>query len=597
MSLQAPARVAAATCDSADAAQSQQIQEIASEVLRLRLVQSQYKQLEGQLRASSEKLRELLPEKAPHFSQYLEQGLRPGGTVGTLGGFHGGAEPESLLGIMECLCVVCNSQVASRREDLVSACKWILQDPVELAEKLTALPAAPGALSRRLAPYLLTCDSSWRGTLNEAGQCYEAFRSWLSCYYQFSLVSGQMEASAVQLQRQEQLLKELNKETSAGTEAPRSAMTKSAPWRHSGLKRSSSVQSTSSTGSRRSPSPSADAVTRSGDVGGRKSAGGAISMTRVSREASQKSPLGRSEKALKSAGASVGVRIQAAFRNQSLTKCMLKRVEFTSRTLGNTQTVFAAYLPDTTEFKKLPVVYWLSGLTCTDENFSQKAGAFQAACDNQVVLVMPDTSPRGDGVPDEDPKTYDFGLGAGFYLNATTDKYKTHYNMYDFVVQELPEFVEANFPVTSKRAISGHSMGGHGALTIGLKNPDRYTSVSAFAPICNPMKVPWGQKAFKFYLGEDEESWKQYDATELVTQYKGKDLHILCDCGTADSFLVGDVNQLQPLAFMAAAQQSKVPVTFRMQAGYDHSYYFMSTFIREHLEHHARFLHAGGYAS
>jgi len=271
---------------------------------------------------------------------------------------------------------------------------------------------------------------------------------------------------------------------------------------------------------------------------------------------------------------------------------MLKRCEFTARSLGNTQTIFAAYLPDVTEFKKLPVVYWLSGLTCTDENFSQKAGAFQAACDNQVVLVMPDTSPRGDGVPDEDPHTYDFGIGAGFYLNATTDKYKTHYNMYDFVVKELPALVEANLPVTDKRAISGHSMGGHGALTIGLKNPERYSSVSAFAPICNPTKVPWGQKAFKFYLGSDEQSWKQYDATELISEYKGKDLHILCDCGTADNFLVGDVNQLQPLAFMEAAQKAKVPVTFRMQAGYDHSYYFMSTFIREHLEHHARFLHA-----
>lgn len=276
---------------------------------------------------------------------------------------------------------------------------------------------------------------------------------------------------------------------------------------------------------------------------------------------------------------------------------MLKRVEFTSRTLGNTPTIFAAYLPDTTEFKKLPVVYWLSGLTCTDENFSQKAGAFQAACDNQVVLVMPDTSPRGDVVPDEEPHAYDFGIGAGFYLNATTDKYKTHYNMYDFVVKELPDFVEANFPVSSKRAISGHSMGGHGALTIAMKNPERYTSVSAFAPICNPMNVPWGQKAFKLYLGEDQQGWKQYDATELVSQYKGKDLHVLCDCGTADSFLVGEVNQLQPLAFMAAAQQAKVPITFRMQAGYDHSYYFMSTFIREHLEHHARFLHAGGYGA
>lgn len=271
---------------------------------------------------------------------------------------------------------------------------------------------------------------------------------------------------------------------------------------------------------------------------------------------------------------------------------LLKRVEFTSKTLGSTKTIFAIYLPDATEFKKLPVVYWLSGLTCTDENFSQKAGAFQAACEHQIVLVMPDTSPRGDGVPDEDPHTYDFGVGAGFYLNATTAKYKTHYNMYDFITNELPTFVEANFPVTAKKAISGHSMGGHGALTIGLKNPDKYTSVSAFAPICNPTSVPWGTKALTLYLGEDKAAWKQYDATELIKDYKGKDLHILCDCGTADSFLVGDVNQLQPLTFIDAALKAKVPVTFRMQAGFDHSYYFMSTFITEHIAHHARFLHS-----
>jgi S-formylglutathione hydrolase len=271
---------------------------------------------------------------------------------------------------------------------------------------------------------------------------------------------------------------------------------------------------------------------------------------------------------------------------------LLKRVEIPSPALGNTNTIFAIYLPDTTEFKKLPVVYWLSGLTCTDENFSQKAGAFQAACDNQVVLVMPDTSARGEGIPDEEPHTYDFGVGAGFYLNATTDKYKTHYNMYDYVVKELPAVVEANFPVTAFRSICGHSMGGHGALTIGLKNPDIYTSVSAFAPICNPMAVPWGQKAFPLYLGDNKDTWKEYDATELIKSYKGRDLHILCDQGTANNFLTGDVNQLQPLAFMAAAQEAKVHVTFRMQAGYDHSYYFMSTFIGEHLDHHARFLHA-----
>uniref|UniRef100_A0A6U9N238 S-formylglutathione hydrolase n=1 Tax=Zooxanthella nutricula TaxID=1333877 RepID=A0A6U9N238_9DINO len=270
----------------------------------------------------------------------------------------------------------------------------------------------------------------------------------------------------------------------------------------------------------------------------------------------------------------------------------LKRVEHTSSVLGSTTAVFAIYQPDVSLVKKLPVVYWLSGLTCTDENFSQKAGAFQAACDNQVVLIMPDTSPRGDGVPDESPKEFDFGVGAGFYLNATTEKYRTHYNMYDYVVKELPSLVETHFNVAPLRSVSGHSMGGHGALTIALKNPDRYTSVSAFAPICNPTNVPWGTKALSLYLGDAKEAWKQYDACELIKNYKGKDLHILCDQGTADNFLCGDVNQLQPLAFIAAAQEAKVPVTFRMQAGFDHSYYFMSTFIGEHIAHHARLLHA-----
>lgn len=270
----------------------------------------------------------------------------------------------------------------------------------------------------------------------------------------------------------------------------------------------------------------------------------------------------------------------------------LRRIEVTSQALGGIKTIFAIYLPDVVECRKLPVVYWLSGLTCTDENFSQKAGAFQAACDSQIVLVMPDTSPRGDGVPDEDPKSYDFGVGAGFYLNATTDKYQKHYNMYEFVVKELPAIVEKEFPVNSLRSICGHSMGGHGALTIALKNPDKYESVSAFSPICNPMECAWGQKAFPLYLGEDKNSWKQYDAKELIKSYKGKDLHILCDCGTADNFLIGDVNQLRPLQFIDEALAAKVPVTFRMQAGYDHSYYFISTFIGEHLAHHAKFLHA-----
>jgi len=276
----------------------------------------------------------------------------------------------------------------------------------------------------------------------------------------------------------------------------------------------------------------------------------------------------------------------------------LKRFEFTSTSLGGMPTTFAIFLPDAAESKKLPVVYWLSGLTCTDENMSQKGGAFQAASDHGLILVISDTSPRGEGVPDEEPHTYEFGVGAGFYLNATPDKYKKHYNMYDFIVNELPAVVEANFPVTDTRSIAGHSMGGHGALTIGMKNPDRFQSVSAFAPICNPMECPWGKKAFPLYLGDDKETWKQYDATELMKKYSGKDLHILCDQGDADNFLIGDANQLCPDNFKAAAKEAGVTVNFRTQAGYDHGFYFISTFIADHLAHHASFLNSkmcGGY--
>jgi S-formylglutathione hydrolase len=270
---------------------------------------------------------------------------------------------------------------------------------------------------------------------------------------------------------------------------------------------------------------------------------------------------------------------------------VLHRVEISSKSLGNTKTIFAIFLPDTAQGVTLPCVYWLSGLTCTDENFSQKAGAFQAACDHKVAIVMPDTSPRGEGIPDEDPKTYDFGVGAGFYLNATQAPYSTHYHMEDFVLKELPAFVQAHFPVNKKASIFGHSMGGHGALTLALKNPSLFESVSAFSPICHPTNCPWGQKAFPRYLGGDPESWKKFDASELIKTYAGKDLHILCDQGTGDNFLKGDVNQLQSLAFIEAAGKANVPVTFRMQAGYDHSYFFISTFVREHVAHHAKYLH------
>lgn len=253
------------SCDADLSVLSQRIQEIASEVLRLRLVQSQHKQLEAQLRAAAEKLQQIQPEKVLQLGVYLEHGLRPGGVIGTLGGSHGGVDPESLCGLMECLCAVCDARLASRKqEDLLAVTRWLLQDPQSLIEQLVNLPAAPSNQSKKLAPFLLSCDSGWRGHLNEAGQCYEAFRNWLSCYYQYSLVSGQMQATSDQLHQQEQLLDELSKETGAGASGSSGSGFGSLgglqrAWRQpSGVRRSSSVQSNSSTGSRRSQSPSAD---------------------------------------------------------------------------------------------------------------------------------------------------------------------------------------------------------------------------------------------------------------------------------------------------------------------------------------------------
>eukprot|EP00401_Gymnodinium_catenatum_P037822 CAMPEP_0117496994 /NCGR_PEP_ID=MMETSP0784-20121206/20947_1 /TAXON_ID=39447 /ORGANISM="" /LENGTH=709 /DNA_ID=CAMNT_0005291989 /DNA_START=70 /DNA_END=2199 /DNA_ORIENTATION=- len=263
----------------------------------------------------------------------------------------------------------------------------------------------------------------------------------------------------------------------------------------------------------------------------------------------------------------------------------LQRFEHLSPTLGGCAMKFAAYVPDVPEGTKLPVVFWLSGLTCTDENFSQKAGAFETAAKLRLILVLPDTSPRGEDVPDEDPKTYDFGAGAGFYLNATTEKYKKHYNMLDYVTKELPAIVAASFPVLPERCgIMGHSMGGHGALTIALKSEGKYRSVSAFAPITNPTDCPWGQKAFPLYLGDDKETWKAYDTVELVKKYSGPPIRLLIDQGTADNFLK---EQLKPEALKAACEEKGIALTLRMQEGYDHSYYFISTFIQNHLEYHA----------
>nr|MDT0252487.1 S-formylglutathione hydrolase [Endozoicomonas sp.] len=247
---------------------------------------------------------------------------------------------------------------------------------------------------------------------------------------------------------------------------------------------------------------------------------------------------------------------------------------------------FAIFLPPQSVEQPVPVVYWLSGLTCTDENFMQKAGAFRIAAELGVAIVAPDTSPRGEHVPDDPEGAYDFGLGAGFYLNATQAPWNVNYRMYDYVVSELPELIEAHFPVSNKRSIAGHSMGGHGALTIAMKNPDSYSSVSAFSPICNPVNCPWGQKAFQGYLGNDRELWKDYDATELM---KKSPVHIpaLVDQGGDDNFLAG---QLHPEALEAAANKAGYPLTLRLQDGYDHSYYFITTFIEEHLKFHASHL-------
>ena len=247
---------------------------------------------------------------------------------------------------------------------------------------------------------------------------------------------------------------------------------------------------------------------------------------------------------------------------------------------------FGVFLPPQAETRPVPVLYWLSGLTCTDENFTQKAGAQRMAADLGIALVMPDTSPRGEGVPDDPDGAYDFGQGAGFYLNATESPWSNHYRMYDYVVNELPELIEAEFPVSQERAISGHSMGGHGAITVGLKNPGRYRSISAFSPICHPMDCPWGQKALGNYLGDDRSTWPEYDSVELMKNAQIQ-LPMLVDQGLADNFLA---EQLKPETLAAAAEETQYPLTLRQHEGYDHSYFFISSFIEDHLRFHAKFL-------
>ena len=249
---------------------------------------------------------------------------------------------------------------------------------------------------------------------------------------------------------------------------------------------------------------------------------------------------------------------------------------------------FAVYLPPQAERARLPVLYWLSGLTCNEQNFITKAGAQRYAAEHGVILVAPDTSPRGDDVPDADG--YDLGKGAGFYVDATQQPWAAHYRMYDYVVRELPALIEANFPATDARGISGHSMGGHGALVIALRNPGRYRSVSAFSPIVAPSQVPWGEKALGAYLGDDRSAWAQYDATALIADAPER-LALLVEQGEADEFLEG---QLRPHLLRAACEAAGHPLELRMRPGYDHSYYFIASFIGEHIAHHARALRDGG---
>lgn len=263
----------------------------------------------------------------------------------------------------------------------------------------------------------------------------------------------------------------------------------------------------------------------------------------------------------------------------------LNRYEHQSSSCNCTMT-FSVYLPPQAETEKVPVVYWLSGLTCTDDNVRTKAGAQRYAAELGLALIMPDTSPRGDDVADDEDR-YDLGKGAGFYVNATQAPWSKHYQMYEYVTVELPALIEKSFPVIpGVKSISGHSMGGHGALICALMEEGAYRSVSAFSPICHPVKSPWGEGCFSAYLGDNKEEWKGYDATELVNAGCAA-MPILIDQGLADEFLEG---QLFPQDLEAACKERNIPITLRMHEGYDHSYHFITTFIGEHLAYHAKAL-------
>jgi S-formylglutathione hydrolase len=250
-----------------------------------------------------------------------------------------------------------------------------------------------------------------------------------------------------------------------------------------------------------------------------------------------------------------------------------------------TEMTFSVFVPPQAEAgAKLPVIWYLSGLTCTHANVSEK-GEFRRACaELGLILVAPDTSPRGEGMPDDPAGAYDFGLGAGFYVDATEQPFAKNYRMYSYITKELPELIAANFPADmARQAITGHSMGGHGALTIALRNPGRYKSVSAFAPIVSPLRCPWGEKALTGYVGPDRAAWRRYDATALIEDGARVD-ELLVDQGGADNFLA---EQLKPELLKQACEKAGIPLTMRIQPGYDHSYYFISTFMEDHLRWHA----------
>jgi S-formylglutathione hydrolase len=247
--------------------------------------------------------------------------------------------------------------------------------------------------------------------------------------------------------------------------------------------------------------------------------------------------------------------------------------------------IFGAYLPPQAEAGPVPVLWWLSGLTCTDENFMQKAGAQKLAAELGMAIICPDTSPRGTDLPGEH-ESYDLGSGAGFYVNASEAPWSSHYRMYDYVTQELPLLVASELPANGRQSISGHSMGGHGALICALRNPGMYQSVSAFSPICHPSVCSWGVKALSTYLGDDRNAWSDWDATQLIQGAK-EQLPILIDQGSDDEFLS---EQLKPGSLEQACIATHHPLELRIQDGYDHSYYFISTFINDHLRHHAKAL-------